>query len=71
MTDPHASHIRYSINVRRLGFLVHQQAACSCELYELLSGLNKLFPGDRYSISFQKSQEDLIDIPFLRAENWV
>lgn len=45
---------QFSVNVRRLGILVHQLEACECELYDLLENLSTIFPTKKYQISFKR-----------------
>lgn len=44
----------FSINVRRLGMLVHQQNTCACHVYDRLRTLSSIFPPEKYNISYAR-----------------
>ncbi len=50
----------FSVNVRRLGMLVHQQNACECQVYDLLRNLTALFPPCKYSITFKHVKQPVL-----------
>ncbi len=53
MQCPPSDTLVFSVEVRRLGMLVHQQTVCESDLRELLLSLASIFPPSRFSLSFK------------------